>query len=160
MKKYLAAGAVAVIVFAISAFAASLNVDGGVLQAGVDDDLTCTENVALTYDTGYNHSDPTTQPFQIRSITATVDEDHTCGEDVRVHIKVGTSDAHPGNPSGYAIGPLDENGQFTAYLEEDEDGFSLLVEDLNQIQVMLKGPSYSSGEADGYFSGVFLDPDA
>lgn len=43
MKKYLAAAAVAVMVFAFSAFAASLNLDGGVLQAGENTDLTCTD---------------------------------------------------------------------------------------------------------------------
>ena len=49
MKKYVAAAVVAVMVFAFAAFAASLNVDGGVLQAGVDDDLTCADTANVTY---------------------------------------------------------------------------------------------------------------
>lgn len=48
MKKYLVAGAVAVMVFAFSAMAASLTVDGNVLQAGDNgSDLTCTSDVEV-----------------------------------------------------------------------------------------------------------------
>lgn len=50
MKKYAVAGLAALVVFAISAFAARLNVDGGVLQSGVDHDLTCADNAEVTYD--------------------------------------------------------------------------------------------------------------
>lgn len=48
MKKYLAAAAVALTVFAMSAFAAELIVDGGVVQAGTDADLTCSDGVTVT----------------------------------------------------------------------------------------------------------------
>ncbi|MFP4150064.1 MAG: hypothetical protein ACLFV0_11310 [Nitriliruptoraceae bacterium] len=47
MKKYFAAAIVAVMVFAFSAFAAELDVEAGVLQAGVYDELTCTEDDAI-----------------------------------------------------------------------------------------------------------------
>lgn len=48
MKKYAIAGAVAVSAFAFSAFAASLDVNAGTLQAGEDRDLECADaaNVA------------------------------------------------------------------------------------------------------------------
>ena len=53
MKKYLIAATVAVMVFAISAFAASLNVNAGTLQAGDDAIDKCIENseeaVAVSY---------------------------------------------------------------------------------------------------------------
>jgi hypothetical protein len=53
MKKYLVAATVAVVVFAISAFAASLNVTAGTLQAGHDAIDKCIENseeaVAVSY---------------------------------------------------------------------------------------------------------------
>jgi hypothetical protein len=55
MKKYIAAGAVAIMVFAFSAFAASLDVDAGVLQAGQTDpgDLECVAGVSVVA-WGYN----------------------------------------------------------------------------------------------------------
>ena len=53
MKKYLIAATVAVMVFAISAFAASLDVNAGTLQAGDDAIDKCIENseeaVAVSY---------------------------------------------------------------------------------------------------------------
>src|SRR5690606_8452000 len=52
MKKYFAASAVAIMVFAIAAFAARLNVDAGTLQVGADNDLTCTDGVDVAF-TGY-----------------------------------------------------------------------------------------------------------
>ena len=50
MKKYFAAAAVAVMVFAFAAMAASLNVNAGVLQAGVDSNLRCADNATVTFD--------------------------------------------------------------------------------------------------------------
>jgi len=49
MKKYLIAGALVLVVFATAAFAASLDLDGGVLQAGQDSDLTCTDSAVVSY---------------------------------------------------------------------------------------------------------------
>jgi hypothetical protein len=51
MRKYLIAAAAALVVFAVSAFAASLNVEGSVLQAGQDRDLTCTESAVVGWET-------------------------------------------------------------------------------------------------------------
>jgi len=47
MKKYLVALGVAVLGFASAAFAATLNLDGGVIQSGKDDDLTCVEDAVV-----------------------------------------------------------------------------------------------------------------
>lgn len=47
MKKYFIASGVAVVAFAMAAFAASLNVDGGTIQSGTDNDLKCTDNVEV-----------------------------------------------------------------------------------------------------------------
>jgi hypothetical protein len=49
MKKYFIASMVAVMAFAFAAFAASLTVNGGVLQAGSDTDLTCTDRVEVDF---------------------------------------------------------------------------------------------------------------
>ncbi len=51
MRKYFIAATIALAVFAVSAFAASLSVDGGTLQAGVDSDLTCADSVEVAYTT-------------------------------------------------------------------------------------------------------------
>lgn len=48
MRKYFIAGVVAMVAFAMAAFAATLTVDGGVIQAGSDEDLTCTTTVTVT----------------------------------------------------------------------------------------------------------------
>lgn len=49
MRKYFVAGVIAITVFAVSAFAASLVVDGGVLQAGHGDIRECTDEIVVTY---------------------------------------------------------------------------------------------------------------
>jgi hypothetical protein len=53
MKKYLAAGGVAVVAFAFAASAAQLVVDGNTIQVGQDTDLTCAEAVNVVA-WGYN----------------------------------------------------------------------------------------------------------
>lgn len=70
MKKYVVASVVAVMVFAVAAFAASLNVDSGVLQAGVDDDLTCAENATVAY--SHHSSDGL---FWVTDVHVTFDQD-------------------------------------------------------------------------------------
>lgn len=51
MKKYFLAGVVAMVAFAMAAFAASLNVNAGPLQAGIDPDMVCSDDADITYDT-------------------------------------------------------------------------------------------------------------
>lgn len=52
MKKYIVAAAVAILVFSVAAFAASLSVNAGTLQAGQDQIDQCTESdVTVSYGT-------------------------------------------------------------------------------------------------------------
>jgi hypothetical protein len=51
MRKYVIAAVGAVMVFSMAAFAASMNVDGGFLQAGADSGLTCTDDAEVSYET-------------------------------------------------------------------------------------------------------------
>jgi hypothetical protein len=62
MRKYLIAGAVAVMVFAFAAFAASLTVNGGTLQAGQTEDLTCTDETNVAFANNWN--DPNSAAYQ------------------------------------------------------------------------------------------------
>ncbi len=78
MKKYFAAAAVAVMVFAFAAFAASLDVDGGTLQAG-SDDLACAEAVFLTYDWGATEDNP---DHYIQEIVADLNDPAGASEDL------------------------------------------------------------------------------
>lgn len=70
MKRYLIAASVALAVFAGAAFAATLNVDGGVLQAGQDTDLTCSDNAVVSYSTQTVGGGG----FAVNGITVTFDE--------------------------------------------------------------------------------------
>jgi hypothetical protein len=76
MKKYLIASVVAMMAFAFAAFAASLSVNGGVLQSGVDADLTCAESANVTYD---HHVDYFHQAMDawVEEFYITFDEDCT-----------------------------------------------------------------------------------
>jgi hypothetical protein len=51
MKKYFIASVVAVMAFAFAAFAASLTVNAGTLQAGTDSNLKCADQVDLVWNT-------------------------------------------------------------------------------------------------------------
>jgi hypothetical protein len=69
MKRYLIAAAVALAVFAGAAFAATLNVDGGVVQAGQDLTLSCADNAVVTYGTQTSGDGQ----FYVNKITVTFD---------------------------------------------------------------------------------------
>ena len=164
MKKYLAAAAVAVMVFAFSAFAAALDVDGGTVQAGMDTDLACFEDAELSYATGYDQSEgsPTEEPFLVMAITVSLSGgDSDCiNDDLRGHLKVndggaeGTASSRVG-PHGYAIVPLEDVDATagTASFTVEVDGDRLPVEDLHQVQVMIK-EWQNQGEMDGYDGGA------
>ena len=79
MKKYLAAAAVAVMVFAFAAFAASLNVTAPTLQAGqtAEGELECTENAEIVAWFFNDHLVPAT----VSGAVIELDEDHTCEGD-------------------------------------------------------------------------------
>jgi hypothetical protein len=76
MKKYLVASVVAVAVFAMSAFAASLMVDGGVLQAGTGEIGTCTDNIVVTYADPYRDE---TDTWVVNSLTLDSRNGDGCG---------------------------------------------------------------------------------
>jgi hypothetical protein len=71
MKKYFVAAVVAMMAFAFAAFAASLNVDGGVLQAGVYNDLACAAEVEVDFVTSNNG-----QGFWVGGATLTFKDDN------------------------------------------------------------------------------------
>jgi hypothetical protein len=86
MKKYFIASVVAVMAFASAAFAAQLNVNGGVLQAGVDRDLTCTQGTAtVSYQTDASHDG-----FVVKTITVSF-PDNACNGNY-VNIRAYTTD--------------------------------------------------------------------
>lgn len=81
MKKYFAAAAVAVMVFAFAAFAATLNVNAGSLQAGEAVDLDCLEeaNVAAW---GYHDA-----PGDVETRYATIDlVGNGCADGEHMHV--------------------------------------------------------------------------
>lgn len=164
MKKYFAAAAVAVMIFAFTAMAASLNVDGGTVEAGLDTDLSCFDDADLTYATGYDQTEGSDEeePFRVSAITVNLSggSDDCIDGDLRGHLKVNDGgvtgeDSSRVGPHGYAIVPLeDEDGEGNASFTVDVDGSSLLVEDLRQVQVMIK-EFQNGGEEDGHATGVF-----
>jgi len=79
MKKYLAAAAVAVMVFAFSAFAASLDVKAGSLAAGSDNVNDCGGIADLTYTTEVAVGSGGHQ-FWVDTVTATFGDDSCDGE--------------------------------------------------------------------------------
>jgi hypothetical protein len=166
MKKYIAAGAVAIMVFAFSAFAAQLNVDGRVLQAGVDTHLACFTDAELSYATGYaqntSHTvggvaqDPA-EPFHVVSITVNLSGGHAdcMDDDLRGHLKVNDGDQNPIGPHGYAIVPMAQDpAAGTATFTVKANKNALLVSRLNQVQVMVNTFTNIHEQA-GWGSGVF-----
>jgi hypothetical protein len=167
MKKYFIASVVAIMAFAFAAFAATLNVNGGTLQAGMDTDLACFDDAALTYGTGYAQNSSHTadgsdsspeERFHVTEVTVSLsggDEDCINGN-LRGHLKVNDGNRDRVGPHGYAILPFDEvntasgTASFTVKVNKD----SLLVTELLQVQVMVKEFA-NSGEEEGYRTGVF-----
>lgn len=149
-KKYGIAALAAVAVLAMSAFAASLNVDGGTLQAGVDSDLTCADDANLSYETGYP-KDLGEELFGVISVTVKFTGNANC-DGSSATIKVNNSDGDATSPHGFAVGEVVDQ-EFTATVGA---GKTLTVEDLDQVQILVKKPSNST-ELGGYTSGVFAD---
>jgi hypothetical protein len=81
MKKYFAAGAVAIMVFAFAAFAASLNVQASVLQAGETEAgaLECASD-ANVFAWFYNDFDGS-----VDGVRVALDEGHTCDGEM-IHV--------------------------------------------------------------------------
>jgi hypothetical protein len=90
MKKYIIAAVVAVAVFASAAFAASLNVDAGTLQAGQDQIGTCiSKNVEVSYE------EPTFANGRWTVSEITLDHDGECDKLGYSVVVTGGSDGTP-----------------------------------------------------------------
>ena len=125
MRKYAIAGLGAVAAFSMSAFAATLVVDGGALQAGVDETLTCTEGASLKY---------------VTSTSSHQDAPSFFIDKVEVH----TTDACDGNYA-FLEGRKTSNETTFFGLAEIENGVAVIdldgyprADDLNRVDVLIK----------------------
>jgi hypothetical protein len=130
MKKYFVAAAIAIAVFAMSAFAASLTVNGDFLQAGVDPTLKCTNDAVVTYNTSNDYNG-----HWLGGVTVTTDP--ACEGQ---HAQVALLTQAPGWPNHqlvYAIStnPIDANG--SADIDFMCNG-TIRVADVNTVQVLIK----------------------
>ena len=126
MKKYLAAAVVAVMVFAFSAFAASLTVNGGTIQAGSDMDLRCMDE-ANVLAWVYRDAPPPTAVESVR--IGTVNEDCQDGEVLHLilvdedgnQVVRGEATNPPGPPhaTDAPYAELDGSGDYTFDLPGD-----------------------------------------
>lgn len=163
MKKYLIAAAVAVIAFSMAAFAATLNVNGGTVQAGIDTTLACYDDAIVTYDTGYDQTGASTdEKFEVLAVNVefTGAPLGGCGDSNRAHVKINDggpiAGPHaPGNaseigPHGYAIVEIENDNTVSIPVQQ-----TLFVEDVHQVQVMVKDAADSNtpGEFGGYDGG-------
>lgn len=148
MKKYLIAAAVALGVFATVAFAASLNVDGTVLQAGQDSDLTCADNAVV----GWTTQTVGNGEFAVDRITVTFD--HDCNGNygyVAVFSSVGPGGS---TQTGFGIGQI--SGNHVSF-EVDESNPNAEVDMINAVSVAVKNTNDASPAA-GYWSGIITGP--
>jgi|GEM_PF-4800520 len=143
MRKYFIAGAVALMVFAIVAFAASLAVDGGVLQAGMDT-VDAGEEATLTWTTFVRHDGH----FGVEQLTVDFDDPAADGNYAYVNIMEG-----PGQIIGMAITPIADQ-QVVLNITD------LKAEDVHSVGVLIKNTS-DAGDPPGdeYFSGVIVSAD-
>jgi hypothetical protein len=145
MKKYLIAAALALVVFATAAFAASLNVDGTVLQAGQDSDLTCADNAVV----GWVTQTVGNGEFAVTRITVTFDEgcDGNYG-----YVAVYSSVGPPGGSSqtGFGIGPISGN---QVSFEVNENLSNSEVDMINAVSVAVKNTN-DAAPAAGFWSGI------
>jgi hypothetical protein len=141
MKKYLAAAVVAVMVFAFAAFAASLNVNAGTLQSGVDHDLACAETADITYahHVDYHHQ---ANDAWVTEFTVTFDSEDCVGN--TMYLTVGSDAEFDG---------------------DSDDGLGSVVRDIDAQSVSIPvtdGDSWASGvsisELESVSVTVFSDP--
>jgi hypothetical protein len=130
MKKYFVATAIAIAVFAMSAFAASLTVNGDFLQAGVDGTLTCTEDAVVTYNTSNDYNG-----HWLGGVTVKTDEDCE-GQYAQVALLANT----PGSPNEqlvYAISDLAIDATGAVDIDFKCNG-TVRVAEVNTVQVLIK----------------------
>ena len=164
MKKYLAAAVVAVMVFAFSAFAATLNVDGGTLQSGIDRDLTCAESADVTYDHHVDYHDQADDAW-VESFTITFDSEDCI--DKTLYFTVG-SDAEFGDGEGLGavVRLIDAQSVEIPVDPGDEDAWhdGVSIKDIESVSVtVFSDPPTREGEGGantpdpiyGWATGIF-----
>lgn len=144
MKRYLIAAAVALAVFAGAAFAATLNVDGGVVQAGQDLTLKCADNAAVTYGTQTSGDGQ----FYVNKITVTFDG--ACNgyyAYVAPFVYVGP----PGGSTQTGFG-IDQIAGNQVVFTVNPSATNALVANVNAISVAVKNSDDSGSGC--WFSGI------
>jgi hypothetical protein len=149
MKKYLIAAAVALALFATAAFAASLNVDGTVLQAGQDRDLTCADNAVV----GWSTQTVGNGEFAVNRITVTFDEG--CNGNFG-YVAVFSAVGPPGGSTqtGFGIGPISGN---QVSFDVNESDPNAEVDMINAVSVAVKNTN-DAAPAAGFWSGIITGP--
>jgi hypothetical protein len=148
VKKYFIAAAVALMVFATTAFAARLNLDGGVLQAGQDRDLVCANNAVV----GWTTQTVGSGEFAVTRITVTFDAG--CNGNYG-YVAVFSHVGPPGGSSqtGFGIGPISGN---QVSFEVDENNPNSEVDMINAVSVAVKN---TNDAAPGFFyDGMITGP--
>jgi hypothetical protein len=149
VKKYMIAASVALAVFATAAFAASLNVDGTVLQAGQDRDLTCADNAVV----GWTTQTVGNGEFAVTRITVTFDDG--CNGNFG-YVAVFSSVGPPGGSTqtGFGIGEIADN---KVSFEVDESNPNAEVDMINAVSVAVKNTNDAAPSA-GFWSGIITGP--
>jgi hypothetical protein len=135
MKKYIAAGAVAIMVFAFSAFAASLTVNAGPLQAGITADLKCADSVDVTYETNNDHSGFYVEGVNLQFLDANGDATNACDDDnAAISLMKSAPGASPTQQIAFGI----TNGDITGgYAFIDFKNGAVRADEVNHVQVLM-----------------------
>jgi hypothetical protein len=149
MKRYLIAAAVALGLFATAAFAASLNVDGSVLQAGQDRNLKCATNAVV----GWQTQTVGNGEFAVNRVTVTFDEG--CNGNYG-YIAVFSQVGPPGGSSqtGFGIGVISGN---QVSFDVNESDPNAEVDMINAVSVAVKNTN-DAAPAPGFWSGIITGP--
>jgi hypothetical protein len=141
MKKYFAAGAVAVVAFAFAASAAQLTVNGGKLAAGTDN-VACAESVDVGYDLSNDG-----QGTWVKGFDLDFSDDSCDGE----HVSIAVFDKPAGVPN---VAPQQKmiaipnaviaNGELSYELPGQHHG-KLRAEDVEQVQIVVGENSDNAG---------------
>lgn len=141
MKKYFIAAAVAVIAFSMAAFAAQLNVDAGVLQAGVDDNLKCADNANVSFDHHASGGE-----FWTTAVNIEFDNDCT-GELMYLAITGVGAIAQPITSNSFSIPVVSGPTYYGNY--------GIPTEDIQDVNLTVYTSNPNNPGADNYKSGAF-----
>ena len=149
VKKYLIAAGVALAMFATVAFAASLNVDGSVLQAGQDRSLVCANNAVVSWNTQTVGNGE----FAVNRITVTFNEG--CNGNYG-YVAVFSYVGPPGGSiqTGFGIGQITDN---QVSFDVNESNPDAEVDMINAVSVAVKNTN-DAAPAAGFWSGIITGP--